>query len=161
LKPYINGLKLVFYMAIFINVLMKTQYLLALLSSAVIVCCAASAAAQQRPREACRADVKEFCGDVEPGHGQIIDCLEEHYKDLSDGCYNALKKMQDRKESRRNGNDGPPPPPPRGDNDGPPPPPPGDDPNMDDTMAPPPRGDVQNNDGPPPLPPGVAPQLRE
>ncbi len=43
------------------------------------------------PREACRSDAQQFCKGIQPGGGRIKDCLEDHYKEISDVCYNALK----------------------------------------------------------------------
>ncbi len=45
------------------------------------------------PREACRDDAKTFCKGIQPGGGRILDCLEDHYKEISDACYSALQKM--------------------------------------------------------------------
>ncbi len=36
--------------------------------------------------EACRAEMDEFCKDVERGEGRIIKCLREHDAKLSDKC---------------------------------------------------------------------------
>jgi cysteine rich repeat protein len=43
-------------------------------------------------RQACAADVKKFCAQVKPGGGRIVECLEEHSKDVSDDCYDLLEK---------------------------------------------------------------------
>ena len=45
------------------------------------------------PREACREDAQNFCKGVQPGGGRILDCLKDHYKEISDPCYNALQNM--------------------------------------------------------------------
>lgn len=47
------------------------------------------------PREACMADAQTFCRGIQPGGGRIRDCLEDHYKEISDGCYAALKRMSE------------------------------------------------------------------
>lgn len=104
---------------------------LALLSAAMFLSGGAHAADSMNPREACREDAKNFCSGIQPGGGRIMDCLWDHYKDISDDCYSALQKMESRRKSQGNGqgneqgNDGPPP----GqhgnfDNGGPPPGPP-------------------------------------
>lgn len=35
---------------------------------------------------ACRADVKKFCADVQPGDGRIKNCLRLHENELSGEC---------------------------------------------------------------------------
>jgi hypothetical protein len=46
----------------------------------------------QHMRQACAADVKKFCAQVKPGGGRIVECLDEHSKDVSDECYDLLEK---------------------------------------------------------------------
>lgn len=41
---------------------------------------------------ACVDDVKRFCPVVQPGDGRILQCLQEHEQDLSEGCYQSLPK---------------------------------------------------------------------
>ena len=48
-------------------------------------------------REACRADIARFCGDVKPGGGRIRECLKAHAKELSDGCKAAIKEARERR----------------------------------------------------------------
>lgn len=60
------------------------------------------------PREACMKDAQTFCQDVQPGGGRIKDCLEDHYKDISDACYAAMKEASSHQ---------PPPPPPSDENE--------------------------------------------
>jgi hypothetical protein len=40
----------------------------------------------------CIEDVKRFCPTVQPGDGRILQCLQEHEQDLSEGCYQSLPK---------------------------------------------------------------------
>lgn len=40
----------------------------------------------------CAEDVKQFCRDVQPGDGQMVQCLQDHAQDVSDGCYATLPK---------------------------------------------------------------------
>ena len=49
-------------------------------------------------REACRADIARFCGDVKPGGGRIRECLKAHAADLSDGCKAAIKEARERRQ---------------------------------------------------------------
>ncbi len=59
------------------------------------------------PREACRSDVQTFCQGVQPGGGRIKDCLQDHYKQISDACYTALKNApQHPPQGQRGGNNG-------------------------------------------------------
>lgn len=41
---------------------------------------------------ACADDVKRFCRDLQPGDGQMLQCLQDHAQDVSDGCYATLPK---------------------------------------------------------------------
>jgi len=43
---------------------------------------------------ACKEDVAQYCKGVEPGGGRIVNCLIDHQKDISDGCYDFLKKQK-------------------------------------------------------------------
>lgn len=54
----------------------------------------------QHFRTACAADVKQFCPDIQPGGGNVLQCLEENYKEVSENCYQALKHFQTRKAGR-------------------------------------------------------------
>lgn len=41
---------------------------------------------------ACADDVKRFCREVQSGDGQMLQCLQDHAQDVSDGCYATLPK---------------------------------------------------------------------
>lgn len=41
---------------------------------------------------ACADDVKQWCRDAQSGDGQILQCLQDHAQDVSDGCYATLPK---------------------------------------------------------------------
>ncbi|MBH0201492.1 MAG: hypothetical protein HP496_04110 [Nitrospira sp.] len=43
-------------------------------------------------RLACVEDVKRVCQSVLPGDGRILQCLQEHEQELSEGCYQSLPK---------------------------------------------------------------------
>jgi cysteine rich repeat protein len=42
--------------------------------------------ARAKVRAACSADVEKFCANIERAKGAMRSCLEEHEKQLSDGC---------------------------------------------------------------------------
>ncbi len=52
----------------------------------------------QHMRQACAADVKKFCAQVKPGGGRILECLEDHSKEVSDECYGLLEKRAERQK---------------------------------------------------------------
>jgi len=54
----------------------------------------------QHFRTACGGDVTQLCPDVHPGGGNVLQCLEENYKEVSENCYQALKRFQTRKAGR-------------------------------------------------------------
>jgi hypothetical protein len=41
---------------------------------------------------ACQADIRRFCSDLKPGGGQMLQCLQHHAQEVSDGCYATLPK---------------------------------------------------------------------
>ncbi len=43
-------------------------------------------------KSACAKDVQRVCLTVQPGDGRILQCLQEHEQDLSEGCYQSLPK---------------------------------------------------------------------
>jgi len=44
--------------------------------------------------KACKEDVAKYCSSVLPGSGRIVNCLKDHYKDLSQECYECLAKAK-------------------------------------------------------------------
>ncbi|HKN87664.1 MAG TPA: cysteine rich repeat-containing protein [Nitrospiraceae bacterium] len=54
----------------------------------------------QHFRTACAGDVKQLCPDIQPGGGNVLQCLEENYKEVSENCYQVLKHFQTRKAGR-------------------------------------------------------------
>lgn len=42
------------------------------------------------PREACKADVEKFCGEVQPAGGAVLKCLRDRKEQLSESCREAL-----------------------------------------------------------------------
>ena len=52
---------------------------------------------KHKMQEACEADIKQFCSNVTPGGGRIVQCLEQHQKEVSQGCNQLLEKHESRK----------------------------------------------------------------
>jgi hypothetical protein len=62
---------------------------------------APSAPPQAHPvREACAADVKKLCADVQPGGGRIRACIAAHRDELSEGCRDALQQARAQRPPR-------------------------------------------------------------
>ena len=49
--------------------------------------------AQQRVNVLCVGDVRKFCVGDKLGRGHIYQCLEDHYRELSHDCYQALDQL--------------------------------------------------------------------
>jgi len=54
----------------------------------------AAVGAQER-NAACRADVEQYCSQSKASVQQATDCLLDHQNDVSDACYDSLKKRAD------------------------------------------------------------------
>jgi hypothetical protein len=44
--------------------------------------------------QACADDVHKFCGEVKPGQGRIVKCLQEHRNELSPECKAKLEELR-------------------------------------------------------------------
>jgi len=55
----------------------------------------------QKKAEACRADVEQFCKDVEPGGGRVVRCLKQNENKLSPACRDGLARHGMRSRDRR------------------------------------------------------------
>jgi hypothetical protein len=59
----------------------------------ILLLTAPGALAQETKKQvlmACEGDIKQFCGDVEPGKGRIKACMEAHIHELSPRCKQAI-----------------------------------------------------------------------
>jgi hypothetical protein len=77
----------------------------AVLAAAMMVSGSAMAQDSAHPgggalREACAADVKQFCANVERGGGRIMGCLRDNEDKLSQSCKDVLAAMRARKEHK-------------------------------------------------------------
>ena len=64
--------------------------------SLVLFCVSAGGRAYAAEQELpCAEEIAKYCKEVKPGGGRILDCLDEHQKDLSVSC---KKKLQESKE---------------------------------------------------------------
>lgn len=52
---------------------------------------------KHKMQEACGADIKQFCPNIEHGGGRIVRCLEQHQKEVSVACNQLLEKHESRK----------------------------------------------------------------
>jgi len=62
---------------------------------------AGDAGAQQRREGPCAADVKKFCGDVQPRQGGIAKCMKAHEAELSPACRESSKARAEKAERVR------------------------------------------------------------
>jgi len=53
--------------------------------------------AQERKRE-CHADVEKYCSQSKGSMQQATDCLLDHQKEISDACYDTLKRRMDNQQ---------------------------------------------------------------
>jgi hypothetical protein len=44
-------------------------------------------------RNACRAEYRNYCSDVDIGGGRVVGCLEANAASLSPGCQSALADL--------------------------------------------------------------------
>jgi hypothetical protein len=47
----------------------------------------------KKAHRACSEDIEKFCGDVHPGGGSIIQCLNDHRNKISPACIEEMGKM--------------------------------------------------------------------
>jgi hypothetical protein len=55
---------------------------------------------KEKIKQACGDDVKRFCEGVTPGEGRIVQCLEEHAKDLSPDCSKLMERRAQKKNTQ-------------------------------------------------------------
>ena len=52
------------------------------------------------PSGPCAADAQRLCGDTDPGHGAVMQCLRNHGADLSKECNEKVALVRDRMHER-------------------------------------------------------------
>jgi hypothetical protein len=66
--------------------------------AALTVLAFAGIAMAQKGGGACREDASKYCAQTSGGK-KIAECLLDHQKDISDACYDTLKKRMDAQQS--------------------------------------------------------------
>lgn len=63
----------------------------------VLLCAGAAgrvyAAEEETP---CAEEIAQYCKEVKPGGGRVLNCLDEHQKELSDTCRRKLEESKKR-----------------------------------------------------------------
>jgi hypothetical protein len=95
-----------------------TSRLLASAAGAFLILAAGAASAQadannphpnKAMRQACAADLKTYCADVQPGQGRITQCMKSHADQLSAGCKSAVAEARAAHKADHEGAQTPPP----------------------------------------------------
>ena len=61
----------------------------------ILLCLSAGGGAYAAEGELpCAEEIAKYCKDVKPGGGRILDCLNEHQKDLSISCSKKLEESK-------------------------------------------------------------------
>ena len=61
----------------------------------ILLCLSAGGRAYAAEEELpCAEEIAKYCKDVKPGGGRILDCLNEHQKDLSVSCSRKLEESK-------------------------------------------------------------------
>lgn len=55
-------------------------------------------AMKQRLEEVCGEDIRQACGEVEPGDGRVRACIEENVQRFSPACQQALEEVRERRQ---------------------------------------------------------------
>ena len=77
---------------------MKKKFLLVLAGFLGISLCVGTLNAREKIGRSCKADVKKFCKEVEPGEGRIHQCLKKHHKNLSTECKDGMREAKQKKK---------------------------------------------------------------
>jgi hypothetical protein len=48
--------------------------------------------------QACKADMEQYCGTVEPGGGRVIGCLSQHQVEISRACQSEVQRIGDARD---------------------------------------------------------------
>ncbi len=74
---------------------MKRTGMTTFVLTAFILAIASTALSQEATsNDPCRADLQQFCKDVQPGEGRIAACLQEHSQEFSQVCKNHIATLE-------------------------------------------------------------------
>jgi hypothetical protein len=62
----------------------------AILVAIVVLGPTAATAQQPSVRQACAADLQQYCGEARPGEGRLGACAEQHFSEFSEPCKKVL-----------------------------------------------------------------------
>ena len=55
-----------------------------------MLACAGAVAQQPEVRQACGAEIQQYCAEAKPGAGRVKKCVEDHFSQFSEACKQAL-----------------------------------------------------------------------
>jgi hypothetical protein len=79
--------------------IIRTTILLLLVSAAMPTFAGGLEAEIQALKTYCKPDIERLCPNVEPGGGQIKECLKAQENELTVGCAKALQELNKIKKS--------------------------------------------------------------
>jgi hypothetical protein len=66
------------------------KLMLCLLGMLAVMVALPAVAAKPKFLEVCKEEINAFCGDVQPGGGRILRCLDGHTESVSAACKTAM-----------------------------------------------------------------------
>jgi hypothetical protein len=67
--------------------------------TAALVSTAARAEAPPAPAPPCHEQIRQLCGNVEPGGGRMKECVAAHQKDLTPDCQAKITQREDQEQA--------------------------------------------------------------
>ena len=62
----------------------------------VMFCLVSSISYAEDMKGACKADIEKFCKDVQPGKGQIAQCMKQHAAEFSPACKERIAEGKEK-----------------------------------------------------------------